>query len=296
MPLKTPSKLSFGGALILAPLVIIVWSTTFASTKTLLELLSPEMIMFYRFVLAYISLFIFYPRLHRVESWRIEFLYFLASLTGCTLYFMAENTALLYASTINVGLLVATAPVLTLLLSILFAPTERITPRLIVGTLLAFVGVFLVLTQGSISLDSNLLGDTLSLLAALMWALYSLIIRRISTAHTLLYTTQKIFLYALLTMIPILIYRSDSFHLATLITTPRYGLNIVFLGIIASSLAFYLWNLIVHQIGAVRANNFINLSPLVVVLTSILFLQEPITIYLLIGGCFIIAGLYVSSK
>ena len=89
----------------LALFVVIVWGTTLASTKVLLADMSPIQILLYRSVFAYGLLFAMSPRLQTFSSVKNEGLYFLSGLCGITLYFLLENTALLYTYSSNAALL-----------------------------------------------------------------------------------------------------------------------------------------------------------------------------------------------
>ena len=101
---------------ILALTAVAIWGTTFVSTKLLLaEGMTPAEIMFYRFLIAYLALKLYKPTFRLPESWRDEALFAAAGLTGGSLYFLTENMALQITLASNVALLLATAPILTVL-------------------------------------------------------------------------------------------------------------------------------------------------------------------------------------
>ena len=156
---------------LMAIITVAIWGTTFVSTKILIQHgLSPSDIFFYRFTLAYLCMWcISYKKLfaNRVKD---ELLLLLAGLCGGTIYFITENTALGITLASNVSLIVCTSPVLTTLLSYLFRRKEPFTRHLVYGSIMALIGVGLVVFNGSFILKINPLGDILSLTAALMWA------------------------------------------------------------------------------------------------------------------------------
>lgn len=158
---------------LMAIITVAIWGTTFVSTKILIQHgLSPSDIFFYRFTLAYLCMWcISYKKLfaNRVKD---ELLLLLAGLCGGTIYFITENTALGITLASNVSLIVCTSPVLTTLLSYLFRRKEPFTRHLVYGSIMALIGVGLVVFNGSFILKINPLGDILSLTAALMWAFY----------------------------------------------------------------------------------------------------------------------------
>ena len=170
----TKSKLIFH---LIAIVTVIIWGTTFVSTKILIQNgLTPSEIFFYRFVLAYICMWSISRKKFFANSIKDEFLLLLAGLCGGTIYFFTENTALGITLASNVSLIVCTSPILTAFLSYLFKRNESFTRHLFYGSFIALIGVGLVVFNGSFILKINPLGDFLSLIAALMWAFYCLIL------------------------------------------------------------------------------------------------------------------------
>lgn len=280
---------------LIAVLTVCIWGSTFIATKTLINQgLTPVEIFTYRFSLAYLCLLAFCHQKLMANTWRDEGLFLLAGLTGGSLYFISENSALEITMASNVSLIVCTTPVLTVLLSSFFFK-EKLRKGFIAGSLVALSGVTLVVFNGSVFLKLNPLGDCLTLLAALSWAFYSLILRQMGNKHSTLFITRKVFFYGLITMILYLPFAPSSFHLERLCYPLVYG-NLLFLGIVASMLCYLSWNACVRIIGASRASNYLYINPLVAVWASHLFLSEPITPTALLGAGLIIGGVYIVEK
>lgn len=177
----------------IAILTVIIWGTTFVSTKILINTgLSPVEILLYRFVLAYFCILTIAHRRLWANCVKDEFLLFLSGLCGGSLYFIAENTALGITLASNVSLLICTAPIITTVLSHLFYK-ESLRKGLLYGSLVALFGVGLVVFNGSVLLKVNPLGDFLTLVAATMWAFYCLILKRLSRSYPTLFITRKVF-------------------------------------------------------------------------------------------------------
>lgn len=172
------------GCYIIAVAVITVWSTTFVSTKILLRSLSPEEIMFYRHVLAYLVLLAAYPHRHPSGGFREELLFAGAGIFGSTLYFLTENYALKYSMASNVGLLLATTPMLTAIVARFLTTGEPFNRQLAAGFCIAFLGVFLVIFNGHFILKLHPIGDFLAIAAALSWAFYSTLVKKSAIATT----------------------------------------------------------------------------------------------------------------
>lgn len=280
---------------LIAVLTVCIWGSTFIATKTLINQgLTPVEIFTYRFSLAYLCLLAFCHQKLMANTWRDEGLFLLAGLTGGSLYFISENSALEITMASNVSLIVCTTPVLTVLLSSFFFK-EKLRKGFIAGSLVALSGVTLVVFNGSVFLKLNPLGDCLTLLAALSWAFYSLILRQMGNQYSTLFITRKVFFYGLITMILYLPFAPSSFHLERLCYPLVYG-NLLFLGIVASMLCYLSWNACVRIIGASRASNYLYINPLVAVWASHLFLSEPITPTALLGAGLIIGGVYIVEK
>ncbi len=280
----------------LAILTVIIWGTTFVSTKDLIgNGLTPVEILLYRFSLAYIGIWFFCPRKLLAKSWKDELLFLGAGLCGGSLYFVSENTALGITLASNVSLIICTAPILTAFLSRLFHKGERLKNHLIYGSLMALLGVGLVVFNGSFILQINPLGDILTLFAALMWSFYGLILRRLGSRYPTLFITRKVFFYGIVTLIPVLVISPIHPQFAVLIQ-PAVICNLLFLGVIASLLCYIMWNTAVKELGVVRTTNYIYVVPLVTLLTSALVIDETITVVALFGSAFILSGVYIAEK
>lgn len=95
-----------------ALVTILLWGTTFISTKVLLRSFTPIEILFFRFIMGLIVLFLIYPYRLKVTDKKQEWIFAGAGLSGITLYYLFENIALVYAPASNVGVITATAPFL----------------------------------------------------------------------------------------------------------------------------------------------------------------------------------------
>ncbi|SHF14680.1 DMT family transporter [Dysgonomonas macrotermitis] len=281
---------------LMAIFTVIVWGTTFVSTKVLINGgLSPTEIFLYRFVLAYIGIWFFCPRKLFANNLKDELLFAASGLCGGALYFIFENTALGITLASNVSLIICTSPIFTALLSWLMYRKERMKASLMFGSLTAFLGVALVVFNGSFILQINPLGDILTILAALSWAFYGIILRQVNGRYSTLFITRKVFIYGILTMLPFFAMDSATFT-PSLLASPLIAANIIFLGLIASLLCFVTWNTAVKELGIVQTSNYIYLVPLVTLFTSAIVIDEQITYIALIGTVFILAGVYIAEK
>lgn len=277
---------------LIALLTIIIWSNTFVSSKILLHNgLSPAEIFAIRFALAYVAIIPFTHSKLWCDNLKDELLMLVLGATGGALYFLAENTALKYTGVSNVCLLVCSAPLLTALLARWFGKSEKMSSRLITGSLIAFAGAALVIVEDWKHMQLKLLGDMLALCGALSWAVYQLIIKRMCGKYSTVFITRKVFAYGLLTIAAFFVLDHPSFPLDSMLHPVVAG-NLLFLGIIASGLCFWVWNIVIDHLGAVATSAYIYLQPLFAAITASFVLGEPITGAVVAGAVLIIAGVY----
>ncbi len=281
---------------IITLLTVIIWGTTFVSTKVLIGCgLSPIEILLYRFMLAYVCIWFVCPRKLFAKNVKDELLFVGTGLCAGSLYFVFENTALQITLASNVSLIMCTAPIFTALLSHLIYKKEQLKSHLIFGSVIALLGVSLVIFNGSFILQINPLGDMLTILAALSWAFYSIILKRLNGHYSTLFITRKVFFYGIVTLVPFMVFGSDVFH-THLLTDPVIIVNLLFLGVIASLLCYIMWNSAVKELGVIQTSNYIYFVPLVTLLTSAIVIHEHITYIAILGSVFILLGVYVAEK
>jgi drug/metabolite transporter (DMT)-like permease len=279
---------------------VFVWGITFIATKALLTEFSPVEVMFFRLVLAVLALIIVSPpRLSQLklsrDVLREEWKPMAAGLCGVSLYFLFQNTALSYTLAANVSVLVSTAPLFTALVSRAFLG-EKLKANFFIGFSAAMAGIVLIAFNGSFVLRLNPLGDLLSILAALVWAFYSVVIKKINTAQGSMFTlTRKVFFYGLIFMLPALPLFGFRLGLERLAVMPNL-LNLLFLSVVASALCYVTWNYAVHALGPVKTSVYIYMIPLITIIISTLVLHETITLVAGTGMALILAGMALSER
>ena len=275
--------------------VVTIWGVTFVSTKVLLQHgLGPMDIMFYRFVIAYCCILAISHKRLWANNWKDELMLMLSGLTGGTLYFIAENNALRISQASNVALLVCTTPIFTALLAN-WIFKEPLRKNMMIGSFIALIGVGLVVFSGSVILQINPLGDFLSIMAALMWAIYCLILKPLGNRYSTTFITRKVFIYSILSVMVYFLFDPLMMDVETL-TNPIVLLNLFFLGIVASMLCFIAWNAAVKVLGPSRTANYIYVQPMSTLVLSSIILSEIITLTSLIGAACIIGGVYLAEK
>lgn len=253
----------------LACMTILIWGTTFISTKVLLRDFTPLQILFTRFMIGYLALWAVAPRLTRVKEKKEELYFLAAGLCGVTLYFLMENIALTYTQASNVGIIVAVSPFFTMFFGIWLLKQTRPGVRFFIGFLIAMTGILCISLEGSQNLALNPKGDLLALGAAIVWALYSTITKKISNfEYTTIPMTRRIFFYGLLCMLPVIMLSGMELPKVEQLTGLNIA-NILFLGLGASAMCFVSWNSAVRILGTVQTSVYIYAVPVVTTLASV---------------------------
>ena len=274
---------------------ILVWGTTFISTKVLLRAFSPVEILFFRFLLGYAALWLACPRFLRLTDRRQEALFALAGLCGVTLYFLLENIALTYTFASNVGVIVAISPFFAGLLAFWLLRAERPGLNFFLGFVAAMLGIALISFSGSTQLRLNPWGDVLAVLAGLSWAGYSILTRKLMAfGYNGLLVTRRCFFYGLLFMLPALPFMDFAWKPERLADLSNAA-NLLFLGLGASALCFVAWTFAIQRLGAVKSCVYIYLVPVVTVITAVLVLHERITLMAAAGTALTLLGLVISE-
>lgn len=280
---------------LLAFITIIIWGTTFISTKILLIDFTPIEILFFRFILGFAALLIVYPHRMKVMNRTHELFFAAAGFCGVTLYYLLENIALTFTLASNVGVISALAPFFTAIASFLFLKEEPLRLNFFLGFVVAMVGISLISFSGASNFQINPLGDLLAVAATIVWAFYSVLTRKISRfGYDTLQTTRKMFFYGILFMIPTLFLFEFKLGLERF-ANPINLFNLLFLGLGASALCFVTWNFAVKVLGPIKTSIYIYMIPVITVVTSVIVLHEKITLLAGMGTLLTLAGLFLSE-
>ena len=192
-----------------ALLTVAIWGSTFVFTKMLLQNgLSPAQIFTLRFILAYVLLEVVTLVAGDKVKWlsnsvKDEVLMMLLGVTGGSLYFLTENASLVYTTATNTSLIVCTCPIFAmLLLKLVYPKSERVTKTMVLGSVIACLGMAVVVLNGRFVLHLSPLGDMLAFGACICWAFYSLMMKDVLRRYGTIFITRKVFFYGIVTILP----------------------------------------------------------------------------------------------
>ena len=282
----------------LAIVTVIFWGTSFVSTKVLLgHGWTATQAFFVRFVFTYLLLLAVNHKVLFAKSFRDEMVFLLCGITGCTLYYWAENTALSLSLSSNVSLIVCTNPLLTLIFGGILFKSERLKSRQILGSLLTFAGMVLVVLNGKFILKLSPLGDFLAFGAATVWTIYSLSFKLLKNQYNTLFITRKVFFYGVACSLPLIAleYAGGKAIPWATFAEPVVSLNFLCLSIFSSLFGYIVWTKVLGKLGAVLASNYIYAIPLVTIITAMVAIGERITPVAWAGAAAIVFGMVIAE-
>lgn len=286
---------------LVAFVTVAIWGSTFVFTKLLLQNgLSPAQIFTLRFIIAYVLLLAFALTKHRFrlfcDNWRDELLMVVLGITGGSVYFLAENAAMLFTTATNTSLIVCSCPLFAMLLfAIVYRHSERVSRLQTLGSIIACLGMAVVVLNGHFVLHLSPLGDMLAFAACICWAVYSLLMKPATERYSSLFITRKVFFYGLLTIIPYYFF-VPGFPSMEVLLRPEVLWNLLFLGVVASMICYVLWNWVIGKLGAVLATNWVYFNPITTIIFAWWLLHEQITVWFLLGTVLILTGMYLADR
>lgn len=278
-------------------LAAVIWGSTYVNIKVVLQQVPPNTLAFLRFFIASL-IFGAYCLCRKQPGIALRHWpqVIIGGFSGVTLYNFLQNQGLKYAGATESAILAAMAPIFMVLGAGIFLH-EKVSKRQVLGIAVACAGSVLVTTNGSLTsftLDSQrLFGDFLVLLTGIAWAAYSISIKKLLED----YPATTVLTYctwagtALLLPLALL----DSPVIFSQVSTVVW-LNIFYLGLCGSALAYFLWNAALPKVAMTTAAAYIYLIPVVSAVIAVVFLHETVTLYTVTGGVIVLAGTYLVSQ
>lgn len=280
---------------VIAILVILAWGVSFPFTKLLLNAnISPTEIFVYRSAIAYLGLLVISRFKITIWNWRDELVAVLCGLTGGAMYFVLQNIALEMTLLSDVVIVIAINPLLTTILAAIFLKEEHFSWKILVCSAVAFAGVAVVTLRNGVVWGDGLLGNILSFLAALSWAVYSVLLKRVQTRHSTLDITRKVMIYGMLCALPVMLFTPLT-PLSTLLQINVLS-NMLFLALVCSMAAFFVWNLVIKKIGAIRASNYLYLDPIISIVMGVILINEKVGTIAILGCALVLIGVIMVEK
>jgi len=284
--------------------VVFLWGASFAVSKIGLYELSPLNLAGLRFSLASVFFVILLVMQNPIVSLERQdiFTLIIAGFMAITSYFYIQYTGLLYTTSINAALLLATSPIWTTIFSVVIG-LEQITIKAFGGILLAFLGISLVISKGQLFLlfsSQTIYGDMLLLLNALVWAGFTLYGKKIMEKYSPFTAMAYIHIFGTIMLLPFILIPNKLNPVTVIDQLSNISIttiiSIFYLAILCSVYGFGMWYKGITQIGAVRTASFYFICPLFAVFAGNWLLNESFHLSIVIGGLMVIFGVYITNK
>ncbi len=272
-----------------------IWGAMYVVSKVVMETIQPFTLITSRLLLGIAVLyFVIIKRggmkITRRSFWQVFWVGTIGY--GISLGFQFVGTKL---STAANGSLVTSATPAFVLLFAAVVLGEKITPRRLAALGIATLGVVAVIDPRTAQLESDLFWGNISLvLAAITWALYSVLIRKVTREVDVLTTSMVAFVGGLVVSVPLSMLEISKFGVGQI--TPAILAGILFLGIISTALAMFLWNTAFAELPAGVASLTFFAQPVVGTILGVFFLGDQITPLFITGGILIGAGIVIAAK
>lgn len=272
----------------------VLWGASFLLTKIILTQLGPMATATLRWTVASLALLALSSvsargretlrRALRCDVWTFVGL----GLVGVTLFYALQNLALVYTTSVDVGLIMNGFPILTAVLGVRLLG-ERLSWRAVGGLTMATVGVTLISLGGLTELEtvarSRLLGDLLAMVATFLGALYIVGGKPAVTTYNPLIVTTLTGVFGALMLIPVALWEGITLDLSVGVWAALLGLS---LG--SGATANWLWWYAAQRLPVSRAGVFLYITPVVSTILGVTMLGEALTFATAAGAGFVIGG------
>lgn len=285
--------------ILLALVATIIWSGNFIISRSVIHLIGPISLAFFRWSFASLILFPFAWKVFK-EDWSIiksrSVYFFWTALTGVSLFNTFVYIAGHSTSAINMALIGTTSsPIFASILALVFLK-EKMGMMRIIGLITCIIGILVLLSKGSLE---KLLafhfssGDLWVLAGAFSFAIYSVMVRRKPQAMSSIRFLFVVFFLGSVLLIPFFLYELT--YAPPIVWNGELIGSIIYLGIGASVLSFLCWNLALQKLGTGRTVIFGNLIPVFSTLEAVWLLGEKITWVHWVSGLMVILGLIIAN-
>ena len=275
---------------------LFIWGFAYVVTKSGLSTVPPMLFALLRYCVASVLLVPLalarggLGRLPRPVPWVTLVL---MSLTGVALYYVLFNLAIAFTTAAQTALIQSSFPAVVAVMAVVWLH-ERIARRRVIGIALAIAGVVLIIAQTApdASARDPLLGNALGVASVVSWGAYTILAKRIADADPIA-VTAVVSLVGTVLLIPAALIENADVSLASI---PADGWGaIIYLGALASAVSYLLYTRALRDIDASLVGTFVNLSPVIGVISGVLVLGEPIATIAIVGGVMVLAGVWISS-
>jgi drug/metabolite transporter (DMT)-like permease len=272
-----------------------IWGGMYVVVKVVVMVIPPLELVWMRYLVAIVALLVigFITR----QKWKIDKRHFLIiiaiGIIGNAISIVTQETGTMLSSAQTGTIITSATPAFMVIFARLILK-ERFTLKKALSVCLATIGVFLIVGVGHVNLSSKLGGISL-LIAALTWALMSVLVKRVPSEYSQIVVTTYSILVALIVLTPFVLPRLHAINISQL-THPAIWGGVLYLGIVSTTGGFLLWNRGLQMLNASSGGLFFFFQPVVGTLLGWLILGESIGVTFWIGSILILTGVLFVIK
>ncbi|PLR66152.1 DMT family transporter [Bacillus sp. UMB0893] len=287
-------KNTWTGAVCLS-LAASIWGGMYVVSKYVLDYIPPLTLVWLRFAIAAVVLFVIVNIMHKGKKPKYtKGDYLIFARIGFIGYFVSITCQFvgIKLSDAHTGALITSATPAFVVLFARLILKEKITARKMISVFLATIGVLIVIGMGDTH-DASISGSLFLVMAAVTWALLSVYVKIASKRFSSLTITAYAILFAVLFTFPFMIMELKMHTISNL--NPLVVGGLLYLGIVSTAGAFFLWNKGMELLDAGAGSLFFFFQPLTGAFFGWLLLNEALSLSFFLGGVFIIAGVLLVS-
>ena len=272
-----------------------IWGAMYVVVKVVVEVIPPLELVWIRYVIAVITLATI--GICMKQSWAIAkrdwLMIFLVGLIGNTISIVTQEMGTML-STAQMGAIITSTTPACMVLFARFILKEKITFQKCLSIVLATIGVGIIVGNGQIDVSQQLGGYYL-LVAALTWALMSVLVKKIPQQYSQIVTTTYTSLVAVCSLTPVVVPRLKYLDISSILQ-PTISGGLIYLGIVSTAGGFLLWNKGLQLMNASSGGLFFFFQPIVGTFLGWLLLDETIGFSFWLGTMLIFSGVFFVIK
>lgn len=272
-----------------------IWGGMYVVVKVVVEVIPPLELVWMRYLIALIALVI--VGLVTKQKWKIERKHFgiilAISIIGYVISIVTQETGTMLSSAQMGAIITSTTPAFMVVFASLILK-ERLTFKKAISVALATIGVIIIVGLDDID-KSSILGGISLVIAALTWALMSVLIKLLPKDYSQIIVNIYATLIAFVVLTPFVISRLPKLNINDLMNPTIWG-GLLYLGIISTAVAFLLWNRGLQMLNASGGGIFFFFQPVVGTLLGWLLLGETISATFWVGSLLILIGVLLVIK
>ncbi|PFV69519.1 EamA family transporter [Bacillus sp. AFS059628] len=274
-----------------------IWGGMYVVSKYVLDFISPLTLVWLRFIIAFVVLYAILKIAEKKQEKKVTILkkdWLLFAWIGFIGYFISITCQFIGTklSDAHTGSLVTSATPAFMVIFAAIILKEKLTARRLLSTIIATIGVIIVIGW-DIEIGSYFIGTIILVGAAITWALLSIYVKIASARFSSLVITTYAIFFSLFFITPFMLWELQSTSIETVNTYVILG--VVYLGVVSTAGAFFLWNKGLELMDASIGSLFFFFQPIVGSLLGWLLLNETLSSNFFIGGILIICSVFITT-